>query len=212
MRNKILKPLAIASLLAVVPLTISNAYAVGTNARPSAFKLLSICGTAGNLPCKVGEVGPGGGTIFYVDNTNQYPWGYLEVAPTDAGKSDWCDITSTRISATTATGKLGDGKADTLTMTDACKNGAANNLYNTLILDMAPNSSPKWYLPSVSELQLIQANIAAKLGWKKVAKVYWTSTEYSATDAYLVDGLTGIASPALKSDLIAIRPIRSFGQ
>ncbi len=41
-------------------------------------------------PCAVGDVGPGGGTVFYDAGTTQ-SWGrYLEAAPTDYQVNDSC--------------------------------------------------------------------------------------------------------------------------
>ncbi len=226
MRNKILKPLAIASLLAVVPLTISSAYAVSkVNSRPSAFKLLNICGTAKNLPCKVGEIGPGGGIIFYVDNQSQYPFGYLEAAPSNLRPlaSNWCKFSNL---IGTTSGVLNTGKVDSALVLQGCLSdvSSATSLatipFTAAQLASAPNSSATWYLPSISELQLIKINAAVQVGWKKsAAPIYWSSTEVAPTladpslapTAWAMNSLDGSTSPALKTDILEILPIRSFG-
>ena len=52
---------------------------------PTGFTERSVCGANGTTLCAVGVQGPGGGTIVYVDSTNEMPgYDYLEVAPTDA--------------------------------------------------------------------------------------------------------------------------------
>jgi hypothetical protein len=52
---------------------------------PTGFTARSVCGSNGTTLCAVGERGPGGGTIVYVDSTNEMPmYDYLEVAPEDA--------------------------------------------------------------------------------------------------------------------------------
>ena len=52
---------------------------------PTGFTARSVCGSDGTTLCAVGEQGPGGGTIVYVDSTNEMPmYDYLEVAPEDA--------------------------------------------------------------------------------------------------------------------------------
>jgi len=57
---------------------------------PTGFTARSVCGANGTTLCEVGVQGPGGGTIFYVDVTNEIPeYDYLEVAPTDAGEVRW---------------------------------------------------------------------------------------------------------------------------
>lgn len=216
MINKILKPLAIASLVIVAPLNSTNAHAaaVGGNARPQAFKLLNICGTAGNLPCKIGEIGPAGGTIFFVDNLRQYPWDYLEAAPKDASVSDWCSNTTARLSSVTGSGVIGLGQSETAKMIQVCTEGAANSInlpiVDNIALPSTAVSSVNWYLPSVNELQMLQANIGAKLGWKKGAADYWTSTDSSDTQAWIVNGTNGVATPVDKTAFKAIRAIRAF--
>jgi len=51
----------------------------------SSFTARSVCGLGGTTLCAVGEQGPGGGTVFYVDTEGRYSdFDYLEVAPDDA--------------------------------------------------------------------------------------------------------------------------------
>ena len=40
---------------------------------PTGFTARSVCGSDGTTLCAVGVQGPGGGTIFYVDSTNEIP-------------------------------------------------------------------------------------------------------------------------------------------
>jgi hypothetical protein len=55
---------------------------------PTGFTARSVCGSNGTTLCAVGVQGPGGGTIVYVDSTNDIPgYDYLEVAPTEASVS-----------------------------------------------------------------------------------------------------------------------------
>ena len=68
---------------------------------PTGFTERSVCGANGTTLCAVGVQGPGGGTIVYVDSTNEMPgYDYLEVAPTDA---------STGVVWSTTTAKCGTG-------------------------------------------------------------------------------------------------------
>jgi hypothetical protein len=62
---------------------------------PTGFKPRSVCGPDGTTLCAVGVQGPGGGTIVYVDSTNEMiGYDYLEVAPTDASPSiQWSTTT-----------------------------------------------------------------------------------------------------------------------
>jgi hypothetical protein len=52
---------------------------------PTGFTPRSVCGVNGNSLCTVGEQGPGGGTIFFVDTNNEISqYDYLEVAPSNS--------------------------------------------------------------------------------------------------------------------------------
>ena len=84
--NKIITGIVALALLVGVGVLISsrdtssitrNAALVAPTA-PDAIGLT--CATGGT--CKVGDAGPGGGTVFYVADTPQ-TWTYLEAAPTD---------------------------------------------------------------------------------------------------------------------------------
>lgn len=61
----------------------------GSNGAASAssatgFTARSVCGSNGTTLCAVGAQGPGGGTVFYVDTSNEMvDYDYLEAAPTD---------------------------------------------------------------------------------------------------------------------------------
>jgi hypothetical protein len=52
---------------------------------PTGFTARSVCGANGTTLCAVGQQGPGGGTIFFIDSNNEMPgYDYLEAAPTNA--------------------------------------------------------------------------------------------------------------------------------
>jgi hypothetical protein len=64
---------------------------------PTGFTARSVCGSNGTTPCAVGVQGPGGGTIVYVDSTNEMSmYDYLEVAPADASTGVVWSTTTTK--------------------------------------------------------------------------------------------------------------------
>ena len=77
----------------------------------------------------------------------------------------------------------------------------------------------KWWLPSLGEMMMIYANMT-KINYalsliegatQLVEDAYWTSTEYSATDAwllYLLDGAMGISPKATST--LRVRPVSAF--
>lgn len=103
--------------------------------------------------CALGDVGPGGGLVFY-DAGSVQPWGqYLEMAPKAWGagaevdpKYNWCNTLSYFVGAN-ATG-IGDGAANTSNMmTAGCVSSAAN-----AATAYAGGGFTDWFLPSRDEL------------------------------------------------------------
>ena len=130
-----------------------------------------MCGSNGTTLCAVGEQGPGGGTIVYVDSTNEMPmYDYLEVAPADASAGvAWS--TSTAKCGTAATTScqssylsdagsalgyigLGTGRAATAAIVarhDA--GGVAKASYAAGVADAYTTATASdWFLPSLDEL------------------------------------------------------------
>ena len=124
---------------------------------------------------QVGEIGPGGGIVFYVaPTTNNLPTSftcgvdltatctYLEVATTDGTTpSTWTPATKAqwgchgnRTGATAIA--IGTGKANTDKILAACKDlGIAAdvaNKYSTTSTAGAPGAAGQWFLPSIDEL------------------------------------------------------------
>lgn len=142
---------------------------------PTGFTPRSVCGANGTTLCAVGVQGPGGGTIFYVDTTNEIPeYDYLEVAPTVASfasgvRGPWstdtekcgstvnlsCDVHSvdTDSSALMTLG-LGAGRAATASIVARHNaGGVAKNLYAAGIADTYSTATAfDWWLPSKDEV------------------------------------------------------------
>jgi hypothetical protein len=144
--------------------------AAGTSS-PTGFTARSVCGTNGTTLCAVGLLGPGGGTIVYVDSTNEMPgYDYLEVAPTDASSGvAWS--TSTAICGTAADTDcrtlflsdagtaldhvaLGTGRAATAAIVARHNAGnVAKTDYAAGVADAyTTQTASDWFLPSKDEL------------------------------------------------------------
>jgi len=138
---------------------------------PTGFTARSVCGSNGTTLCTVGVQGPGGGTIVYVDSTNEMPgYDYLEVAPADAstgvvwsttiqqcgpGANLSCQ-TSFLSDASTALDHigLGTGRAATAAIVARHTAGAvAKTAYAAGVADMYTTATASdWFLPSKDEL------------------------------------------------------------
>jgi hypothetical protein len=130
-----------------------------------------VCGSNGTTLCAVGVQGPGGGTIVYVDSTNEMPmYDYLEVAPADAsGGIAWsiatlkCGTaagTNCQISflsdAGTAIGYIGLGTGRAATSAIVARHtagGISKTAYAAGIADdYTTATASDWFLPSKDEL------------------------------------------------------------
>ena len=138
---------------------------------PTGFTARSVCGSNGTTLCAVGVPGPGGGTIVYVDSTNEMPgYDYLEVAPYDSPfQPDWststekCGIaastsceTSFLSDAGTALGYIGLGTGRAATAAIVARHEAGGVVkadYAAGAADVYITATASdWFLPSKDEL------------------------------------------------------------
>ena len=170
--------------------------------------------------CVVGNTGPGGGIVFYVQTaTAAAPWRYLEAAPNtwSGGNADpaiaWCSVTNNEVpnlltgtteEVTTATA-IGAGFNNTQKMLRGCTYGAANAA-------AAYNGGGKsdWHLPSKDELNQLYLRKADGTVTGFVAAGYWSSSELNAGYA-LNQGFDGNGqSNGGKNASFYVRPVRAF--
>jgi hypothetical protein len=97
-------------------------------------------------PCKVGDTGPGGGTVFYVAPSllliGKMQWQYLEVQKYPLFQADLCSRSTNTRNAKTIDG-LGEGRRNSEKLLVGCIEN---------IRQIEPENS--WYVPSISELKL----------------------------------------------------------
>ena len=188
--------------------------------------------------CVLGDTGPGGGKVFYVQvATAAAPWRYLEAAPNtwSGGVADpgvqWCSNTSNWVpnlltgdTATIQTSTaIGAGFNNTQKMLRGCAYGAANAA-------AAYNGGGKsdWHLPSKDELNQLckwargQAwtsnntlcdstgviNTGSAAGF--VEGNYWSSSEGNAFSAWFQRFDDGYRSNGTKDFTLGVRPVRAF--
>jgi hypothetical protein len=168
--------------------------------------------------CIVGNTGPGGGKVFYVQvATAAAPWRYLEAAPNtwSGGSADpqirWCSNESSYvpnlITGDTTTIQtvydLGAGYSNTQKLLDSCTYGAANAV-------AAYNGGGKsdWHLPSKDELDQLYLRRATVGGFE--ASWYWTSSETSPTGAAMLNLGTNQFISYGKRNNWYVRPVRTF--
>jgi len=170
--------------------------------------------------CVVGDTGPGGGKVFYVQTaTAAAPWRYMEAAPNtwSGGSADpgaaWCNVTNNEVpnlldgttaAVTTATA-IGAGFNNTQKMLRGCTFGAANAAasYNG-------GGKSDWFLPSKDELNKlyigkVNGNVAG------FETIYWSSSEVDASLMWEQSIETGNQfNDSSKANLRYVRPVRAF--
>lgn len=189
-------------------------------------------------PCELGNTGPGGGLVFFVDPAG-FPCGdggtctALEGAPAGwSGESEeprtvWCEEGQTGFDAIDTDGGnfdpftlvIGTGLANTRMIVDACGAATAAGVASAY----AGGGLNDWYLPSSDEFILFarpmydtgttQVWNGLNNGW-----IYWTSSQSdpgfvgpNAADTGgvpMMEGNGGIGTN--KTEVAAVHPIRAF--
>lgn len=167
---------------------------------------------------KVGDTGPGGGIIFFVDRYNEYSgFTYLEVAPV-----------GTEVQRTWATGgnwtaqvsgadsrALGGGYQNTIDIVTQAGNVAAT-CAAAYCADLVSGGQSDWYLPSWAEIKMVNdivhlgLSVGGFLFSMSGEYYYWSSTERSATEAWSADFHYGYQSNGPKNQTYYVRPVRRF--
>ena len=196
------------------------------------------CSAGGaNTVCNIGDIGPGGGIVFYDAGKDEY-WGrYLEIAPKECEgvKLPWRPTGNTKTVYRETNGQtaaemrllakgVGMGKVNTRIITLALGAGSYAAKYAE---DLNCSGVDDWFLPSKDELDLAYNRLAQNRVGGQDTPVggfnkgyYWTSTDYNNTTAwteYFMDGqqfdrvqtLSGNNKPP--ANPFRVRPIRAFG-
>ena len=167
----------------------------------------------------LGDTGPGGGKIFYV-NTSGFACGptlsetcyYLEVAPIGANTTkDWA-VSANRTSSAGASGTvIGSGYQNTM----AIINQGNSNSAAAYAQEYRGGSLSDWYLGTRLELYQIYVNRATIFTGTQVINTefpgeYWTSTEANASQAYSYRIYDNQGPWPNSKTSNSVRPIRSF--
>jgi hypothetical protein len=163
---------------------------------------------------KIGDVGPAGGTIFYVDYFNQYSgFNYLEVAPASCGdKRTWASESITSVMPTNWSNRtVGAGADLTARIKSALPRDTSDNnaaYFATSCTARTSGGSADWFLGSVGEMKLLNDNLQGLAGL--FAYNYWTSSENGSANAWFVILSNNSITNYSKSNLFNVIPIRSF--
>lgn len=169
-----------------------------------------VCAVENN--CKVGNIGPGGGIVFY-DAGSRQSWGrYLEVAPkgwygsTSDPRLPMCNVSfaySSRLES------IGSGKLHTDAIVAACTSGAA-----VAARTYKGGGKSDWSLPSVEELnqlyQYLRIPTSGNLRQSFAEHVYLSSTAINSTEIWTQSFLSGGRNTINWITPLYVRPVRTF--
>jgi hypothetical protein len=182
---------------------------------------------------KIGDIGPGGGVIFYVSETGftveghsggfeSYIAHYLEAAP--AGTStigQWGDpgtliaggITTFESNAHADAAKIGNGRRDTAIIVEHMAGKSITGTAAQICAALNVGGKDDWFLPSLGELALLYAHRRLEgIDITPGAPSYWSSTQRSNVQAWYV----GFSSSATRAGnqkgygMNNVRAIRAF--
>jgi hypothetical protein len=174
--------------------------------------------------CEVGDVGPGGGIVFYAaDEGTDFTCGpmyelrcrYLEAAPnnwyqggpdptrtwsTGANQSIWVEGTDDI--------SIGSGYRNSIDIESQNGNGVDNSAA-VFAREYGGGGKSDWYLPSQDELdRLLREKLT--VGGFLLDSFYWSSSEFTSADASAISAFMYSWGVYPKSDLRYVRPIRAF--
>ena len=173
--------------------------------------------------CIVGNTGPGGGIVFYVQAaTAMAPWRYMEAAPSLWASAEgdttviWCDLSANFIKsiitgaelgppATPTSELLGAGFYNSFSMLNTCSGGAAH-----LAASYKGGGKSDWHLPSKDELNKLYLRKADGTVTGFMNDIYWSSSEATKTHAQNQNFTDGTTSTTGKLGEIYVRPVRAF--
>ena len=161
---------------------------------------------------KVGDTGPGGGKIFYVNEagftltTNTTICHYLEAAPADVGNLRWATSRYNNTSMETKEEAIGTGKSNTDIILETDISAPAAEACK----EYRGGGKNDWFLPSIAELAQLYRNRRSVGGLG--SSNYWSSTQDPRWSyyAWCLNFSNGDQAGNNKNNTYAVRPIRAF--
>jgi hypothetical protein len=163
---------------------------------------------------KIGDTGPGGGIIFFVDYNDQYDGlNYLEAAPADlTGTFSWSNSTTASVSGALgwAARAVGRGQTNTTAIVNLpSSSGAAFSADAYVSPNFNGVAKDDWFLGSLGEMKLMYDNLPGVGGFVEYG--YWSSTSYDSNTAWVLFFNTGSQDNLSKgTNTYYVRPVRRF--
>lgn len=165
---------------------------------------------------KVGDTGPGGGIVFFVDYQDEHVgFNFLEIAPfsTEVNRT-WAPSTPVNYQSTTVSGAdstaLGAGYQNTIDIVAQGHTDASTSAAKYCDA-LSSGGQTDWYLPSLGELILAHEVLNLYLGVGDFGgSTFWSSTENASNSARHLSFTNGVYSVSTKGNSLAVRPVRRF--
>ena len=164
--------------------------------RISMFVLFVVCFAASALAhskqYKVGDMGPAGGYIFFVNpNAAEDGWTYLEIAPQETEWSDvvWMTLHDNDKEIIGAVEQdFGKGKENTDILVAWFDKNGFSDTPAQLCKSLDYGGFKDWYLPALNELDIASyaLHYSMKLGDFQDGSTYWSSSEGDEFSAFTV--------------------------
>lgn len=182
------------------------------------------CNTGGGgspaVTYAIGDTGPAGGLIFYIDEADVFSWTYLEVAPasTEGTLNVWGGYGTTVTGADgTAIGTGAQNTIDIVTQFGGHEPYESKTDYAAKICsDLESGGYADWFLPSKDELDAIWDNLVddgtgSNNGVGGFASgYYWSSSEYNGGNAWFQGFTIGNQDYDPKYGTKRVRAVRAF--
>lgn len=167
---------------------------------------------------KIGDQGPAGGIIFYVDDSSKFEnFDYLESAPylCEGQEKLWAltpeDLASAvKVVSSWESDSIGLGRESTSAMLNVGKNFYDTKTASGFADALECGGKSDWFVPSKSELDLMYQNLALNEVGEFTDGYYWSSSYYLAGRAWNRPFSEGASFDGNKDGNFAVRPIRAF--
>jgi hypothetical protein len=176
--------------------------------------------------CSLGSVGPGGGTVYYV-NTGGFSCGatfsstgsptgglchYLEMRNADLGVIQICGTSGDNWKVSTSSA-IGAGYKNTLDQIAAltARSECISNSYALTASRATYGGKSDWYLPSLNEATALVSYAFPGGVPANPPAGYWTSTQTASGSAYFINFANGFpTSDTWQRNGYSPRPVRAF--
>ena len=172
-----------------------------------AFAPLSDCQLA--ISCAVGDIGPAGGRIIYVNPTQSNEYDFVEAAPTDIAPNVWC--AGPKANSVIGSESWYREPENALVLSTVqlrnCSSGAG-----TAAQDYSVNGFSGWQIPNYSLVELMRTALYDNGLGSLFSSDYLTANESDANNYLTVDMTNGAMKYTDKSTATRLRAVRFFAK